>query len=123
MLASSADVVCGSRFMRGLDTVPPHTLLANSFLTLVTNILYGAKFTDMETPCKVSRLEITAKFSLRCVRLDFEPEITAKLLRAGCHIVKVPASYTPRPTKESKKTSRADGFDATYTLLSCKSLP
>jgi dolichol-phosphate mannosyltransferase len=57
---------------------------------------------------------------LRCVRFDFEPEITAKLLLAGYTIHEVPISYNPRRPDEGKKISWIDGVEAIYTLLRCR---
>ena len=69
---------------------------ANRFLTLLTNVLFGGRLTDMETAYKVFRRETLAGIRLRCVGFDFEPEITAKFLRAGHRILEVPIAYTPR---------------------------
>jgi dolichol-phosphate mannosyltransferase len=74
----------------------------------------------METAYKAFRREIIANIQLRCVRFDFEPEITAKLLLAGHRIHEVPVSYNPRTADEGKKISWVDGFEAVYTLLRCR---
>jgi hypothetical protein len=96
------------------------TRLANRFLTLVTNVLFMARLTDMETAYKVLRREVLDGLRLRCVGFDFEPEITAKLLRAGHRIVEVPIGYQPRRVDEGKKVRWTDGLDALYTLLKCR---
>jgi dolichol-phosphate mannosyltransferase len=57
---------------------------------------------------------------LRCVRFDFEPEITAKLLLAGYQIHEVPIGYTPRTREEGKKISVIDGIEAIHTLFRCR---
>src|SRR6267378_3866464 len=56
---------------------------------------------------------------LRCVGFDFEPEITARFLRAGHRILEVPIRYNPRRTDEGKKIRWIDGVDAVYALLKC----
>src|SRR5262249_12717615 len=87
-----ADVVYGSRFL----TPNPSTFwldLANRLLTLATNVLYGARLTDMETCYKAFRAEVLKGFTIRSDRFDFEPEITAKVLRQRRRIVEVPISY------------------------------
>jgi hypothetical protein len=89
-------------------------------LTLLTNVLFGARLTDMETAYKVFRRETLDGIRLRCVGFDFEPEITAKFLRAGRRIVEVPVAYKPRHVNEGKKIRWIDGFDAVYALVKCR---
>jgi hypothetical protein len=72
--------------------VPLRTRLANRFLTLLTNVLYRGRLTDMETAYKVMRREALDGIRLRTVGFDIEPELTARLSRAGRRIVEVPIS-------------------------------
>lgn len=116
-----ADVVYGSRFAgpaRG--EVPRRTRWANRLLTGLTNLLYGARLTDMETAYKVFRRGVLERIALRCVGFDIEPEITARVLQAGFRIEEVPISYRPRRRDEGKKLSWLDGIDAVYTLVRCR---
>jgi glycosyltransferase involved in cell wall biosynthesis len=118
-----ADVVYGSRFLkRSSARIPTRTRLANRFLTWMTNTLFNARLTDMETAYKAFRRDIVAGIQLRCVRFDFEPEITARLLKAGHHIYEVPISYNPRTAEQGKKMSWIDGIEAIYALLRCRFL-
>lgn len=115
-----ADVVYGSRFLSPTGRVPMRTRAANRFLTTLTNVLFGARLTDMETAYKVMRRDALAGLRLRCVGFDIEPELTARLLRAGRRIVEVPISYNPRRIDEGKKMRWIDGVDAIYTLFKCR---
>ena len=117
ILDGKTDVVYGSRFLGKAKNVPLRTRLANRFLTLLTNLLYRGHLTDMETAYKVFQREILKDISLRSVSFDIEPEITAKLLRAGYKIHEVPVSYNPRTEQEGKRISWIDGIEAIYTLL------
>jgi len=118
-----ADVVYGSRFLkRSSSRIPTRTRLANRFLTWLTNILFSARLTDMETAYKAFLRESIVGIRLRCVRFDFEPEITAKLLKAGHRICEVPISYNPRTAEQGKKMSWIDGIEAIYALLRCRFL-
>ena len=116
------EVVYGSRFLRPSSHIPARTRLANHFLTLLTNLLFRSRLTDMETAYKAFRREAVAGIKLRCVRFDFEPEITAKLLMLGYHIQEVPITYSPRTPEQGKKISWIDGMEAIYTLLRCRFL-
>lgn len=113
-------VVYGSRFLATTARVPRATRWANCFLTMLTNLLFGGRLSDMETAYKALRREVLADLRLRCVRFDFEPEITAKLLLAGHRIVEVPVTYNPRTVREGKKMAWGDGLDAIYTLVRCR---
>jgi glycosyltransferase involved in cell wall biosynthesis len=123
ILEGRADVVYGSRFLSPTARVSMKTRTANRFLTLLTNVLFGGRLTDMETAYKVMRKEALQGLRLRCVGFDIEPELTARLLRAGRRIVEVPISYNPRRVDEGKKMRWIDGVDAIYTLLKCRFTP
>lgn len=115
--SSDVSVVYGSRFAGSTAGIPLRTQLANRLLTRLTNLLYGSQLTDMETAYKVFRRDVLAGFTLRSNRFEFEPEITAKLLKAGYTIHEVPISYNPRQPDEGKKISWWDGLQAIWTLL------
>jgi dolichol-phosphate mannosyltransferase len=120
ILEGRTDIVYGSRFLESTGRVGLRLRLANRLLTLLTNVLFGARLTDMETAYKVFRRETLDGVRLRCVGFDFEPEITAKFLRAGRRIVEVPVAYKPRHVNEGKKIRWIDGFDAVYALIKCR---
>ena len=50
-------------------------------------------------------------------RFDFEPEITAKVLRLGHRIYEVPISYSGREFHAGKKITWHDGLRALTTLV------
>lgn len=114
-----ADIVYGSRFL--LEKNRGGTFLsnlANSFLTKLSNFIFGIKITDMETCYK---LVPTAYFkSLKLVeqRFGFEPEITAKLARnKTLKWAEVPIKYQARTEEQGKKIGWKDGFRAVYCIL------
>ena len=120
ILDGRTDVVYGSRFLNPSGRVAFRRRIANRFLTVLTNVLFGSRLTDMETAYKVFRREALEGIRLRCVGFDFEPEITAKMLRAGRRILEVPIGYQPRRRDEGKKIRWIDGVDAIYTLIKCR---
>ena len=120
ILEGRAQIVYGSRFLAPSHRIALRRRLANRFLTILTNILFGARLTDMETAYKVFRREALDGIKLRCVGFDFEPEITARFLMAGRRIVEVPIRYNPRRADEGKKIRWIDGVDALYALLKCR---
>ena len=91
--------------------------LGNVFLTLMTNTLYGSKITDMETGYKVFKKEVIKGMRLRAKRFDFEPEITAKILKRGYKIKEIPIDFMGRKFKEGKKITWVDGIKALGYLI------
>jgi glycosyltransferase involved in cell wall biosynthesis len=113
-----SDVVYGSRFLGGpRKAMFFWNMVANRTLTLVTNMLYNSIISDMETCYKVFRAEVIKDIPLRSRRFDFEPEITAKILKRRHRIYEVPISYNGREWDEGKKISWHDGVIAMWTLI------
>ncbi len=122
ILHDGADVVYGSRFLGKPTAFTVHGI-ANLVLTLLTNVLYGARITDMETAYKMVRRSVFDRLRLECRRFDFEPEITAKLLRCGYAIRELPIAYTPRSRQEGKKIKWQDGVVAVRVLFRYRLTP
>jgi len=118
ILEGKADAVFGSRFLGGArrPTMFWH-MVANKMLTLMTNVLYNSILSDMETGYKVFRREVILAIPLRARRFDFEPEVTAKLLKRGVRVYEVPISFNPRDYSEGKKIGLKDAFAAIWALL------
>lgn len=111
------DVVYGSRFLGShLSTMFVYAQ-GNKFVTLVSNILFNANITDMETGFKVFRRAVLSGMTLESKRFDMEPEITAKILKKGYQIYEVPISYFGRKFSEGKKLTWRDGIVAFWTLI------
>lgn len=111
------DIVYGSRFLGPhLSTMYVYAM-GNKFVTWITNILFNTNITDMETGYKVFRRSVLDRITLQAKRFDFEPEFTAKVLKAGYQIYEVPISYFGRKFSEGKKLTWRDGIIALLTLL------
>lgn len=111
------NAVYGSRFLGPHLSTMFIYALGNKFVTLVTNILYNTTITDMETGYKAFRRSAVKDLEIKAKRFDFEPEVTAKLLRSGNQIYEVPISYYGRKFEEGKKLTWRDGVVALFTLL------
>ncbi|MBI4948738.1 MAG: glycosyltransferase family 2 protein [Deltaproteobacteria bacterium] len=117
VLKGRAEVVYGSRFTGEHRNMFFHHWVGNKFLTLVTNLLYNTTISDMETCYKLFRSDIIKSVNIRSNRFNFEPEITAKVLKKGFRIYEVPISYAGREFSEGKKITWKDGISALWTLL------
>lgn len=113
----SVQVVYGSRFLGPHLSTMFLYALGNKFVTFVTNILYNSNITDMETGYKVFRRNILDKIQIKAMRFNFEPEFTAKILKAGIQIYEVPISYYGRKFIEGKKLTWKDGVAALWTII------
>jgi hypothetical protein len=90
---------------------------ANRVLTALTNLLYGAALTDMETCYKIMRTDVARSLGLTADRFDIEPEITARLLRQGHRIREMPVRFDPRSRAQGKKIRWRDGIRALEVLV------
>ena len=111
------DVVYGSRFSGTYKDMSNLHYYGNKMLTLVTNLVFGVLLTDMETCYKLIPSSFLKKIKIKSSRFNFEPEITAKILKAGLHIREVPISYSGRSFSEGKKITWRDGIIALFTLI------
>jgi glycosyltransferase involved in cell wall biosynthesis len=117
ILKGRAQVVYGSRFTGERRNMLFLHWIGNRFLSLLTNVLYNTTLSDMETCYKLFDRELIDSIDLRSERFDFEPEITAKILRRGIRIYEVPISYSGREFDEGKKITWRDGVVAVKTLV------
>jgi glycosyltransferase involved in cell wall biosynthesis len=117
ILEKRADVVYGSRFIGQNHDMSRLHRYGNQFLTRLTNLLFHTSITDMETCYKMFPASVIQKIQIESDRFNFEPEITAKILRLGLKILEVPISYQGRSFQEGKKITWKDGFSAVWTLL------
>ncbi len=117
ILRGKAHVVYGSRFTGERKNMMPLHWMGNRFLSLVTNLLYSSTLSDMETCYKLFDARALEGITIQSDKFDFEPEITAKVLRRGYRIYEVPISYAGREADEGKKITWRDGFGALKALV------
>ncbi|MBI2953467.1 MAG: glycosyltransferase family 2 protein [Chloroflexi bacterium] len=112
-----AKVVYGSRFTGEHRNMFFWHMVGNKVLTLITNVLYDTTLSDMETCYKMFHRDVILGLKLRANRFDFEPEVTAKVLKAGHRIYEIPISYYGREFQEGKKISWKDAIPALWALI------
>jgi glycosyltransferase involved in cell wall biosynthesis len=111
-----ADVVYGTRSFSSHTAYSFWFVMGNKAVTLWSNLLFNSYLSDLETGYKVMPLSTWRSLDLQANGFDIEPEITAKLLRAGHRIYEVPISYAARTREEGKKLTWQDGVKAVWTL-------
>lgn len=125
ILLGSAKVVYGTRLKRmpnlkGEERTGRFLLhyFGNRLLSLFTTLLYGQWLTDMETCYKLFPKNALKGITINARGFEFEPEITAKLLKKGYKILEIPITAKPRGYDEGKKLNTIrDGSKAFWTLL------
>ena len=91
--------------------------LGGRMITKITNLLFLLHLTDEPTCYKCFRADVIKKIKINANGFEWEPEVTAKILKKRIKIVEVPISYNPRTIEEGKKINWKDGFKAIWTLI------
>jgi len=81
IIKGKAQVVYGSRFLGPHKNMFFWHALANQSLSFLTNILYNTTLSDMEVGYKVFPKKLALDLNLSANGFEFEPEITAKILK------------------------------------------
>lgn len=90
----------------------------NKFLSLATTVMFGYPISDMETCYKAFERSVIKGMRLKSRSFNFEPEITAKILKKGIRILEIPIKTKPRGFDEGKKIRTFhDGSIALWTLI------
>lgn len=111
------DAVYGSRILGGDKTAYLHYYWGNRFLSVLTNVIYGTRLTDVLTCYKLIKTKILQDLALEALNFEIEFEITAHLAQRNHKFGEVPISYAPRSFEEGKKIRIMDGFIGIQTLL------
>lgn len=119
IIKGETEVVYGSRFLKNVrpEGMALPNFIANKFLTMLTNILFGIRITDMETCYKVFKADVVKSLKLRANRFTFEPEVTSLLAKKGIKIKELPVTYRGRTAEEGKKINWKDFVYAVLVLF------
>ena len=117
LLQGRTKVVYGSRYIGEREVVSLGRWAGDRSLALLTAVLFNATLTDVETGYKAIDRKVFDSLDLTAEGFDFEPEITAKLLRRRERIFEVPIDYAGRKGDEGRKFTWRDGLAAGWTLL------
>lgn len=112
-----AAAVYGSRNLGGTGRGYFHYYFGGRFLTLLTNLLFKSRLTDINTGYKIFRTDFLKSLNLKSSGFEFCEEVTCKILKRSGVIKEVPISYHPRTFKEGKKISFKDGIIGIWTIF------
>lgn len=117
-MRENLDVVYGSRVLGGKKY---HYYAVNYWgvriLTFLTNIFFGAHYTDVATNYKLIRTSLLKSLHLTCSGFDLDFEISNKLARATKKIGEVPIIFEPRTYRQGKKIRLYDGLRSLYVIF------
>jgi len=103
-LAEDLDAVFGSRTLGGKAVyVYFQNYVGVLFFNALINLLYGSRYTDSATECKMIRTSVLKGLGLSCSGFDLDFEICTKLALGKHSYGEVPISYHPRSIAEGKK--------------------
>jgi glycosyltransferase involved in cell wall biosynthesis len=120
LLAGDASVVFGTRAFTSQSAYSFWYVIGNKAVTFATNLLYDCWISDVMTCHKAMRTDLFRSLRLRERGFAIEPEIAARVLRAGERIYEVPVSYRARSRGEGKKLTARDGLRVLRTLVRCR---
>jgi dolichol-phosphate hexosyltransferase len=120
LLEGEATVVFGTRAWASHTAFSFWYVMGNKAVTLAANVLYNCFISDVMTCHKAMRTELFRSLRLRERGFAIEPEIAARVLRAGERIYEVPIDYRARTRDEGKKLTALDGLRVLRTLVRCR---
>ncbi len=117
IVKGKTEVVYGSRFLSKGNRFLPLSFFANKFLTLLVNILFHSRLTDMETCYKLCPSDLLMSLDLRANGFEIEVEMTCKILKKRFEICEIPIRYISRDVAFGKKIGFKDGLKAIASII------
>jgi dolichol-phosphate mannosyltransferase len=124
-LSENLDAVFGSRTLGGRAVyVYAQNYYGILFLNTLINLLYGSRYTDSGTECKMIRTPVFQALGLQCSGFDLDFEICTRLALGRYSFGEVPITYRPRSIAEGKKLRAVrDGLAAVRVILRDRLVP
>lgn len=117
VLDGEAKVVYGTRAFSSHTSFSYWYVIGNKGVNFVTNVLFNAYVSDVETCFKLMPLALYRSLNIKEKGFGMEAEVTAKLLARGWRPYEIPISYKARTRAEGKKITAWDGVEALWILL------
>lgn len=115
--ASGSPVVYGSRMLKRNKIYNLKYYLGGRLVTFFANLLCNQRLTDQPTCYKMLDTNLFKDLGIETNRFEVCSEITAKLSVRKIRIDEVPMDYYPRDKAEGKKLGWKDGIHAIVTLF------
>ncbi len=117
-LGNGYDVMMGSRLKGRIEdgAMSKMNLIGNHLLTLLANILYGTKISDLCTGYWGFRGAVVRNLKLDAIGFDLEANMFVEIVKKGYKIGEVPIDYGRR-IAPPKLNSLTDGFKIGQLLI------
>ncbi|MBK6905099.1 MAG: glycosyltransferase family 2 protein [Saprospirales bacterium] len=115
--ASGKPVIYGSRMLKKNKIYNLKYYLGGRMVTVFANLLCNQRLTDQPTCYKMLETDLFKQLDLESSRFEVCSEITAKLSLRKIRIDEVPMDYYPRDKAGGKKLGWRDGYKAIFTLF------
>ncbi len=96
LIKGEADVVIGSRLKGNESSFKRINLFGNKILTLIANLLYKTKTSDLCTGCWVFSKEAVKRLDVKADGFDLEADLFVNVNKQGFKLKSVPISYRQR---------------------------
>ncbi len=110
---NNIDIVIGTR-LKGkiLPKAMPklHRYIGNPLLTLIANILFGTRISDMHCGMRAITKQAWKKIKATSTGMEFASEMLIKAAKKGLKITETPITYHPRKGTPSKLNPIKDGL-------------
>ena len=119
VISGECEVVYGSRQECNSIRLSPGFYPGSLSLTFLIDVLFNANLTAEAAYCKTFRgclIRVLAD-DLESDGFEWEPEVTAKLLRLGIHPYEVPISNSPRKPPDGREIRFRDGLLSLWTAF------
>ncbi len=119
MLVAGADFVKGSRFVQGggTDDMERHRRLGNWALTMLVNIGFGGRYSDLCYGYNAMWRDVLPLMDLDADGFEIETLMGIRALRAGLEIAEVPSFECARINGSSNLRVVRDGFRILRTII------
>ena len=120
LVSGDASVVFGTRAWTSQSSFSFWYVMGNKSVTMATNVLYNCWISDVMTCHKAMRTDLFRSLPLRERGFAIEPEIAARVLRAGERIHEVPISYRRAAARRGRSSLPWTGSRVLRTLVRCR---
>lgn len=101
IIENKADMVIASRFLGGIESMPPRKKLGNQFCTMITNLVAGTRLSDTQSGFRAMRNDMLRQV-LPTGKKDYVHEMVIRASREGWRIAEVPSYFKTRKYGNSR---------------------
>lgn len=119
------DLVKGSRFIEGGGTtdMTPVRKLGNAALLMLSNLLYGGRFSELCYGYMALRRSAIPELRLSAVGFEIETQIVTRAMRSNLRVSEVASRESERMHGDSNLNAVRDGLRILRTLINDRILP